>query len=89
MNGLKPLEPVVEFVNKNHQHFTGGIFFVSTKNSHYITQAEDMIKEVIITINNSPIYCMQRVTTLIFSFSLPDINCYTVVTQLVYCYCRS
>lgn len=44
--GLEPLEPVIEFVSNNHQHFTGGIFFINTQNEHLMKATEEAIKEV-------------------------------------------
>ena len=37
---------MTEFVTNHHQHFTGGVFFVSARNRHFMRGAEEKIKQV-------------------------------------------
>ena len=46
IHGLRPSEPVIEFINKHHTHFTGGIFFVNGAASEFVEAAEKKISQV-------------------------------------------
>ena len=45
-HGLKPSEPVIDFVKKHHTHFTGGVFFISGAAPEFVEAAEEKIKQV-------------------------------------------
>lgn len=47
VHGLKPSEVVIDFVTDHHKHFSGGVFFISAENEHFMIGAENKIKEVI------------------------------------------
>ena len=46
VHGLKPSEPVIDFVKKHHAHFTGGIYFVSGAVPEFMEAAEHKISQV-------------------------------------------
>ena len=45
-HGLKPSEPVIDFVKKHHTHFTGGVFFVGGASPEFTEAAELKISQV-------------------------------------------
>ncbi len=46
VHGLKPSEPVIDFISKYYTHFTGGVFWVNCSSSEFIRAAEHLIDEV-------------------------------------------
>ena len=44
--GLRPLEPVLQFVQRNHTHFPGGVYYVSALNNHFYEGAEEAVCRV-------------------------------------------
>ncbi len=49
-HGLKPTEPVINFISKYHTHFTGGIFWYNGTNAQLVKAATENIRKVGITI---------------------------------------
>lgn len=45
-HGLRPAEPVLQFVANNYAYFQGGVFYVSAHNYHFLQGAEEEIREV-------------------------------------------
>lgn len=45
-HGLKPKEPVIDFISKFHTHFTGGVFWVNGTCPELIQGAAESIREV-------------------------------------------
>ncbi len=46
VHGLKPSEPVIDFITKYHIHFSGGVFWVNGSSPEFIRAAELLIQKV-------------------------------------------
>ncbi len=44
--GLRPLEPVLQFVSRNHTHFPGGVFYIPAHNDHFCSAAMQAVAKV-------------------------------------------